>query len=323
MMHDHRNHGEHAGEERARSHSHGIEGITGVRLLFVMLLNFLITAAEVVGGIISGSLSLISDALHNLSDATAVIISYYALKISGRKGDAKKTFGYRRASIMAALLNSSVLVGISGFLFKEAYDKFMNPGEIDGMLVIWIALISLAADFVSMLLLRQGSHGDINVRSAYIHLLSDTLSSLGVVVAGVLILLFRIYWVDPLLTVLISVYILVESVGILKKATNILMQGTPEHIRVEDVAAAISGMEGVLGVHHVHIWSLDESNIQFEAHVDVADMPVSHAGELSARIEAALGERFGINHVTLQFECGRCCNGGIIEESCAGSSRDD
>lgn len=319
-------HGEHGHEEHGRggrghSHAHDLSGVTGVRLMLVMLLNFLITAAEVAGGIVSGSLSLVSDALHNLSDAMSVIISYWAIRISGRKGDAKKTFGYRRASIMAALLNSSVLMGISGFLFKGAYDKFMNPRQINGSLVIWVALVSLAANFASMLLLRKGAHGDLNVKSTYIHLLSDTLSSLGVILAGVLILLFKVYWVDPLLTVLISVYILVECASILKKAINILMQGTPEHIDVDEVVEALKGMEGVDSIHHIHIWSLDENNIHFEAHVNVADMPVSRTAEFSGRFEQVLQKRFGIGHVTLQFECGECCSFSPECDGCPGFGR--
>lgn len=303
------------------AHSHDVKNISGVRLLLVMLLNFIITAAEIAGGIISGSLSLISDALHNLSDAVAVIISYYAIRVSGRKNDERKTFGYRRASIMAALLNSSVLAGISVFLFKEAYGKFMHPQAINGSLVIWVALISLAANFASMLLLKKGSHGDMNVKSTYIHLLSDTLSSLGVIVAGVLILLYKIYWVDPLLTVLISVYILAECAGILKKAVNILMQGTPEGIDVGEVVDAMKASGSVENVHHVHIWCLDERNIHFEAHVSVVDMAVSQSQELSGQLERLLGERFGITHVTLQFECGCCADTGMISGECVAEGK--
>lgn len=310
--HEHGGHGqeEHQHGGHGHSHSHDVSNVSGVRLMLVMMLNFVITAAEIAGGVVSGSLSLVSDALHNLSDAMSVIISYYALRISGRKNDVKRTFGYRRASIMAALLNSSVLVGISGFLFKEAYDKFMHPQTVNGTLVIWVALVSFAANFASMLLLKAGSKGDMNIKSTYIHLLSDTLSSLGVITAGVLIWLFKIYWVDPLLTVLISAYILVECAGILKKVVNILMQGTPEGIDVEEVVAAMKQEGSVENVHHVHVWSLDENNIQFEAHVSVKDMPVSRTNELSERFEHILSERFGISHVTLQFECGGCGDDG-------------
>lgn len=304
---------EHGHEGHSHSHSHDLSEIKGVRLLFVMLLNFIITAAEIIGGIFSGSLSLISDALHNLSDGLSVIISYFAIRVSGRQSNAKKTFGYRRASIMAALLNSSVLIGISVFLFKEAYDKFINPQEINGMLVIWVAIISLVANALSVLLLKKGAHGDLNMKSTYIHLLSDVLSSLGVIVGGILILFFRIYWVDPLLTVLISVYILKESLSILLKALNILMQGTPESIDIIEIAEELCAIDCVENVHHVHVWCMNEDNIHFEAHVNVKDMPVSQTKELSERIEHILS-RHGIGHVTLQFEHDSCENVGVIKE---------
>jgi cobalt-zinc-cadmium efflux system protein len=313
--HDHSEHG-HGGH----SHSHDVSGISGVRLMAVMLLNFIITAAEIAGGVVSGSLSLVSDALHNLSDAISVIISYYALRISARKNDVKRTFGYRRASIMAALVNSSVLVGISVFLFKEAYDKFVHPQAVNGSLVIWVALISLVANFASMLMLKKGSHGNMNIKSTYVHLLSDTLSSLGVIVAGILIWLFKVYWVDPLLTVIISAYILVECAGIMRKAVNILMQGTPEGIEIDEVVADLKASGDVENIHHVHIWCLDENNIHFEAHVYVKDMLVSKSQELSGKMEHMLNEKFGISHVTLQFEYDCCGDSGVINGECTKSN---
>lgn len=293
-----------------KGHSHGAEGVKGIRLLFVVLLNILITAVETVGGVLSGSLSLITDALHNLSDVLAVVISYYAIKISQRQGDAKKTFGYRRASILAALLNSTVLIGISIFLLREAWEKFQDPREIDGMLVIWVALVSLAANFFSLLLLRRSVRGDMNLKSTYLHLLSDTLTSLGVIVAGALILLFKAYWVDPVLTVIISLYILWECVAILRKAVNILMQGVPDNMDIGELEARVGEIPGVAGVHHVHVWCLDENHVNFEAHVDVQDMAVSCTREITKDVERMLHEKYGISHVTLQYEAGWGCEGG-------------
>lgn len=306
---------EHKHEEHnhGHNHSHSHSEIKGVRLVSVMLLNFLITAAEIVGGIYSGSLSLISDALHNFSDGLAIIISYYAMRISGRQNDIKRTFGYRRASIMAALLNSSVLIGISVFLFKEAYVKFVNPQTINGSMIIWVALISLVANALGVILLEKGSHGDMNIKSTYIHLLSDVLSSVGVVIGGVLILFFKIYWVDPLLTVLISIYILKESLSILKEAINILMQGTPENVDINKVAEDLKKIDGVEDVHHIHVWSLDENNINFEAHVNVRDMLVSETKKITENFEHILNEHHGINHITLQFEYKCCGDVGVIK----------
>jgi len=303
---------EHQEHNHSNNHSHSHSDIKGVKLILVMLLNFAITAAEIAGGIYSGSLSLISDALHNFSDGLAIIISYYAIKISGRQNDIKRTFGYRRASIMAALLNSSVLIGISVFLFKEAYGKFVNPQTINGSMIIWVALIGLVANALGVVLLEKGSHDDMNIKSTYLHLLSDVLSSVGVVIGGILILFFKIYWVDPLLTVLISIYILKESLGILKEAINILMQGTPENIDINKVVEDLKKIEGVEDVHHIHVWSLDEHNINFEGHVNVRDMLVSETKSIAESFEHILNEHHGINHSTLQFEYKCCGDVGVI-----------
>jgi cobalt-zinc-cadmium efflux system protein len=305
---------EHQEHNHSNNHSHSHSDIKGVKLILVMLLNFAITAAEIAGGIYSGSLSLISDALHNFSDGLAIIISYYAIKISGRQNDIKRTFGYRRASIMAALLNSSVLIGISVFLFKEAYGKFVNPQTINGSMIIWVALIGLVANALGVVLLEKGSHDDMNIKSTYLHLLSDVLSSVGVVIGGILILFFKIYWVDPLLTVLISIYILKESLGILKEAINILMQGTPENIDINKVVEDLKKIEGVEDVHHIHVWSLDEHNINFEGHVNVRDMLVSETKSIAESFEHILNEHHGINHSTLQFEYKCCGDVGVIKD---------
>lgn len=298
---------EHEEHSRSHSHSHDVSEIKGVRLILVMLLNFLITAVEILGGVFSGSLSLVSDALHNFSDGLSIIVSYFAIRISGRQNDMKRTFGYKRASIMAALLNSSVLIGISVFLFKEAYDKFVNPQTINGGMIIWVALISLVANALGVILLGKGSHGDMNIKSTYIHLFSDVLSSIGVVVGGILILFFKIYWVDPLLTVLISVYILKESLSILKEAINVLMQGVPDNIDINKVVEDLKKIKGVADIHHVHIWCLDENNINFEAHLNLEnDLLVSRTGRMKESAEQVLSEHYGMNHITIQFEY-KCC----------------
>lgn len=296
--------GEH--EEHDHGHSHDVSDIKGIKLFFVIALNFIITIAQIVGGIVSGSLSLISDALHNFSDGISIIISYLAIKISRKDKDTRRTFGYKRATILAALINSSLLIIISVFLFKEAYTRFVSPQAINGALVIWVALIGLIANVIGVLLLRENSKGDMNLKSTYLHLLSDTLSSVGVIIGGILIYYFDIYWVDPLLTVLIALYILRESYEIIKKAIQILMQGVPENLDVEAIVKDIQKIDDIENVHHVHVWSLDESNINFEAHVNIKDMLVSETNKILSKIEHEL-LRYEINHVTIQFEY-KCCN---------------
>lgn len=292
--------------EHGHSHSHDISSIKGINLILVVLLNFIITVAELIGGIYSGSLSLLSDALHNFSDGIAIVISYIAMKIAGKEKDEQKTFGYKRTTILAALLNSIVLIAISIFLFKEAYIKFINPQPINGMVVIWVALLGLIANFIGVLLLQKGSQGDMNIKSSYLHLLSDALSSLGVVIGGIIIYYFNIYWIDPLLTVLIGLYVMKESFEIVKKSINILMQGVPEEIDVVAIAQDLQNITGVENVHHVHVWSLDESNINFEAHVNIEDMLISDTQEMMEQIEHKL-LHFGITHTSIQFEY-NCCN---------------
>ncbi len=291
--------------DHKHSHSHDNPSIKGINLVLVVLLNFIITVAEVIGGIYSGSLSLLSDALHNFSDGIAIVISYIAIKISSKDKDGQKTFGYKRTTILAALLNSSVLIAISIFLFKEACFKFINPQPINGSVVIWVALLGLIANFIGVLLLQKGSQGDMNIKSSYLHLLSDALSSLGVVIAGIIIYYFSIYWIDPLLTVLIGIYVMKESFDIIKKSIHILMQGVPEEIDVVAIAQDLQKIAGVENVHHVHIWSLDEGNINFEAHVNIEDMLVSETKYILEQIEHQLLQQ-GISHTTIQFEHKGC-----------------
>lgn len=294
-------------QSHSHSHNHVDSNITGIKLLFIIILNFTTTAVQIIGGLAAGSLSLISDALHNFSDGVSIIISYLALNISRKNKDANKTFGYKRATILAALLNSSVLIVIAVFLFKEAYERFLNPQAIDGSLVIWVALAGLLANIIGVILLHKNAKGDMNLRASYLHLLSDSLSSVGVVIGGMLIYFFEIYWVDPLLTVLIALYVMTQSYKIVKKAVHILMQGVPENIDTEEIVKKLERIVGINNVHHVHVWSLDEKNLNFEAHITINDMLLSETSTIYNEIERVL-EHYEINHVTIQFEC-ECCNG--------------
>jgi cobalt-zinc-cadmium efflux system protein len=294
-------------------HNHDVSNVKGAKLAIVALLNFIITTTELIGGIFSGSLSLISDSLHNFSDGISIIISYIAIRISNKEKDIKRTFGYKRATILAALINSSVLIVISVYLFKEAFNKFINPQEINGSMVIGIALIGLIANIAGVVLLQKGSKGSMNIKSSYLHLLSDALSSVGVVIGGILIYYFKIYWVDPLLTVLIALYVLKESYEIVKDAIRILMQGIPKNLDVEELVKELEKIDAVENVHHVHIWSLDENNINFEAHVNIKDMLVSETDKILKEIEHQLSH-YEINHVTIQFEYRGCDGVDIIEK---------
>jgi len=295
----------------SNNHSHSAP-TSGTRLFITILLNFTITIAEIIGGIISGSLSLISDALHNFSDGIAVIISYIAIRLNRRPKDAKFTFGYKRAEIIAAVFNASVLIGISLYLFIEAYNRFANPEHVEGGLMTIVASVGLIANVIGTLLLKSGSKENMNIRAAYLHLLSDAVSSVGVIIGGIFIYFYNVYWIDPLLTVLISLYIIKESYVIVKEATEILMMAAPEGISLEKIDEVVKNIDDIDSIHHVHFWKVNENDIHFEAHVKVKDMKVSETEFILEKVEKLLHDEFDIGHVTLQFECTRCENGTLI-----------
>jgi len=287
------------------SHNHGSE--TSEKNLFItMALNFFITIAEIIGGFISGSLSLISDALHNFSDGIAIIITYIAMRLSKRPKTSKYTFGLKRAEILAAIINASTLIIISFFLIKEAIDRFYNPSPITGSLMLIVASLGLLANVAGTLLLKKGSEGNLNIRAAYFHLLSDAVSSLAVIIGALFIIFYKIYWIDPLLTVLISLYILKETYEIVKESVEILMMSNPEGIDLEVIKNIVEKIPGVINIHHIHLWKLNDNDTHFEAHIEVQDMVVSKTAEIQKLIEHELHERYEINHTTLQFECDKC-----------------
>jgi cobalt-zinc-cadmium efflux system protein len=277
-----------------------------------MLLNFLITVVEVVGGVLSGSLSLLSDAMHNFSDGIAIIVSYIAIRLSKRPRTLKYTFGLKRAEILAAIINASSLIIISFFLIKEAVGRFSNPSPVTGNLMLVVAVVGLIANIVGTVLLKQGSGDNINIRAAYFHLLSDAVSSLAVIIGAAFIMVFNITWIDPLLTILISLYILKETYEIVKESVDVIMMSTPPDIDINAVQQALEAIPGVKNIHHVHLWKMNDSDTHFEAHIDVEDLPVSHTASIRAEIERCLHDRYDINHTTLQFECDSCQTKGLI-----------
>lgn len=288
------------------------QAYTGKRIFWVVLLNAFITVAEVVGGILSGSLALLSDAVHNLSDTAAVVLAYIANKIAGKAKDAKRTYGYKRAEILAAFINSAVLLAISLVLLFEAYKRLRAPEVIDGTLMIAVALIGLLADLLSVFLLQKDAHKSLNIKASYLHLISDTISSVGVLAGGIAIKLWEIVWVDPLVTILIALYVAKETIEVLRKTINILMQSAPP-LDFAAIQAELMKVEKVKNIHHVHSWMVDEKTIHFEAHIDLDDMLLSEVEKVYDRIEAILKGRYGISHVTLQAEVDRCCDKYIFE----------
>ncbi len=286
-------------------HHHDVD-ISGTRLVVTMLLNFSISIVEIIGGLLSGSLSLISDALHNFSDGIAIVISYVALRLSKQPKSDQYTFGLKRAQILAAIINSGVLLAISVYLIREATTKLIHPQEINGGLMFLVASFGLIANIIGTWLLHRGAKGNMNIRAAYLHLLSDAVSSVAVILGALAIKFFDQYWVDPVLTLLIAVYIGWESWKIIQSAIDVLMLKTPHGISLDAIETTIEEVPQVYDAHHLHLWQVDEQDIHLEVHISVADVLLSATAPIAAQIEQALHDNFGINHLTLQFETG-CC----------------
>ncbi|TAJ09292.1 cation transporter [Marinilabiliaceae bacterium JC017] len=286
----------------------------GKKLLWVTLLNLSITLVQLVGGVISNSLALLSDALHNLGDSSAIFIAFIANKIGRRNASDKNTFGYKRFEIVAAFFNAIVLIAICIFLFYEAYRRFMNPEPIKGMVMLWVAGFGLVANLLSVLVLQKEKEHNLNMKAAYLHLLGDTLSSVAVIAGGVFMVVYQVYWIDPLITVLVGVYIIYHTWHVLKESFDILMQGTPPGIKLGEIQESLEQLAEIKDIHHVHVWRLGDSQLFFEGHVNISnDLPVSASQRLIKRIEAILKEEFSFSHVTLQMEYNGCqANNGLI-----------
>jgi cobalt-zinc-cadmium efflux system protein len=288
------------------NHTHA-ENVRGKKLLWVTLLNFSISLVQVAGGIISNSLSLISDAIHNLGDTSAIFIAFLAGKHADKKPDARKTFGYKRTEILAALFNAVVLIAICFFLFVEAYERFRNPQTIKGGIMLSVAVFGLIANLISVLVLQKEKSYNLNIRAAYLHLLGDTLSSVAVIAGGIAILVWQIYWLDPLVTVAVGVYIIYHTWDVVRQTVDILMQATPRHIDIQEIKQSLEALPQVENIHHLHIWQMDDEHIHLEAHLNISqDLSLSKAQTVRHDVETLLKDKFGISHITLQIEYKGC-----------------
>lgn len=307
-------HMESKGERMGHSHTHTAEGVTGTRLFITMMLNFVITAAEIIGGLLSGSLALLSDAIHNFSDGISIVISYAAIRLRSRPNSERHTFGFKRAEVFAAVINSSALIVITVFLFIEAIKRFINPVPIHGQMMFIVAAIGLVANVIGTLLLRRGAKSSMNIKATYLHLLTDAISSVGVILGGVAIYLWNVYWLDPVITILIGLYIFKEAYEIVKETVHVLMEGTPHDISLPLMKETLEKIPGVRDVHHVHVWSVGEHDNHMEAHIRVNDMMVSSADGIRAQAEEILHDQFKIGHATLQIENDSCPDTALIKQ---------
>ena len=288
-------------------HHHHPSDMSQRRLLIVTLLNFIITIAEIIGGIISNSLSLLSDAVHNLGDAIAVLIAYIAGRIGKKQPDEKRTFGFRRVEILGALLNAVILIVIIIYLFYEAYHRLMNPEPIKGAIMFIVAVIGLFANIFAVILLRKDQKNSLNVRAAYIHLIGDSLSSVAVIIGSIFIYFYEVFWLDPLITILIGLYILKHTWKILKQTIDILMQSVPEGLDLSSVRKELEKIDDIANIHHVHAWNLTDSQVHFECHVDLCDnIHISESELIRKKIIKVLSDQFSIDHFTIQFEYDSC-----------------
>jgi cobalt-zinc-cadmium efflux system protein len=273
----------------------------GKKLGLSILLNFLITVAQGIGALVSGSLSLLSDALHNFSDVIALIISYIADKLTQKEATPEKTFGFKRAEVIAALINATTLIVIALMITKEAISRFNQPVEVDSFLVIILAALSILVNAGSALLIKGEAKNNMNMRSAYLHLMSDLFSSIAVLVGGVLMHYYQVYWVDGVLSLAIAAYLIYASSGLLLKTLKVLMQFAPSDIKPKDIEDRILQLDDIENIHHIHIWQLNDKDIHFEAHIDFNnDIRLSEASRIVNTIRVILKNEFGINHSVLQ-----------------------
>lgn len=285
------------------------EATAGRPLKITLIVVIIVMIAEVVGGILSHSLALIGDAGHMLTDALALGLSLVALAIARRPATPTKTFGYHRAEIMAALANGAILVLVSAYIFYEAYRRFFESPEIEAPLMLLVAGIGLVANLVGMIVLRKASHGSLNVKAAFWHIIGDTLSSVGVIIAGIIILITGWYIVDPILAVIIGIVILWGAFRIVKEAADILLESVPGHLRIEEVTAAIKELPGVEDMHDVHIWTITSGIYALSAHLSIEDQTVSQSADIVVKVNEILAGKFNITHTTLQLECKSCPTG--------------
>lgn len=284
-------------------------------LIIVIFLNFFIFTSELLGGIFSRSLSLLSDSFHNLSDTISIVISLIAIRFSKRESSYKFTFGGKRAEIIASLFNSIFLFIVSLVLIRESIIRLTNPQIIQTDLMLIIAVIGLFLNGISVILLKNFSKDSMNIKSSYLHLLMDTLSSIAVVIGGILMMLFKIYWIDAVLTLFITLYILKEGIEIFIKSIKILMEQTPKGIDLDKLKNDVEKIEGISNLHHIHIWQIDEKNYLFEGHIKLQnDVPVSKADCIRKSVEDLLNNEFNISHSTIQIEYNGCYENDLIKK---------
>jgi cobalt-zinc-cadmium efflux system protein len=290
------------------THSHfgDISQKTTTRLAVALGLTLAFVGVEAVAGLRANSLALLSDAGHNLTDVVALGLSWYAVRLSTQPANSGKTFGYHRAGILAALVNSTTLVIIALAIFYEAYQRFMAPPEVQSGILIGVGLIAFLINAVTAWLVHRGSQHDLNLRSTFVHLMGDVVSTLGAIVAGVVIAITHMNWLDPLVSVFIGGLILWNAWGVLRETMDILLESAPRDIDMSQMVRDLLAVPGVRGVHDLHVWSLNRSLRAISAHILTDDVSISRGAAIQRDINDLVSHRYQIGHATWQLECVDC-----------------
>lgn len=303
------------GHNHSHHHGHSHE-VTGKNLSISIVLNIGITVAQIIGGFISGSLSLLSDALHNFSDVISLILSFVAHKLAKKKPNSSSTFGYKRAELLAAFINAATLIIVAIFLIYEAIVRFSAPVIISSDLVIWLSVLGIAFNGFSALIIKKDADHNLNMRSAYLHLFTDMMASAAVLAGGFLMKYFQWFWVDSVITLAIAIYLIFMSFELLKSSTKMLLLFTPKDLNIEEIAEKIHKISGNHRLYHIHLWHLNDNELHFEAHLDCQEnISISEFNTIVSEIEEVLFHDFHISHCTIQPDFGKNCSKDFILEN--------
>jgi cobalt-zinc-cadmium efflux system protein len=291
-----------------------VHSSTQRNMLVVLSITAGIAIAEIIGGLLANSLALLSDAGHMLTDILALGLSLAAMRFAHKPPTPTKTFGFYRLEILAAFFNGMLLLVISFYIFYEAYQRLMDPREIKGFFMLLVAVIGLLANGVGIAILRSSAHKSLNVRSAFFHLVGDTISSAGVIVGGIVIIYTGWYMVDPIIGILIGGLILKGAYSLVRESIDILLEATPKDINVEELINDLVGIEGVKEVHHLHLWTITSGIYAMSAHVVIDDLLISKSSQILAGIEQLLQGTYSMEHITIQFES-ESCGDDLVKET--------
>ncbi len=290
MAHDHAHDSEAAGPSADR------------RLVAAIVMNFALTVLEVVAGMFAGSLALAADGVHNFNDCLSLAVALVARRIGRWPSDQWRTFGYRRAETIGALVNLTALTMIGVYLAYEAVRRLFQPHPIEGWVVVGVAVVALVINLATAAVLHATSRANMNLRAAFLHNVGDALSSAGVVLSGAAVLLLKLYWVDALVTLAIAVYIFWQSLRMIARSVHLLLEGVPADIVLDRLIADLRTIDGIVDVHHVHVWEMDETHRALEAHIVVQAGDIASWSRIKAAVKSVLAERYHVHHSTLELE---------------------